>query len=107
LLLQSLARFGQQPRILHRNDRLRREVLEQCQFCDGKRANFEAAGDDLPKQIVIFAQRHIDDGTDATEFGAQSGDPIVDRGHIGAMSNPRSIDQLAAWVVGPRDVALP
>jgi len=28
LLLQGLARLGQEPRILHRDDRLRREVLQ-------------------------------------------------------------------------------
>ena len=27
LLLQCLARLGQEPRVLHRNDRLRREIL--------------------------------------------------------------------------------
>src|SRR5215472_6146975 len=29
LLLEGLARLGQQPRILHRDDRLRREILQQ------------------------------------------------------------------------------
>ena len=32
LLLQRFSRFGQQPRILHRNDRLRGEVLQQGDF---------------------------------------------------------------------------
>jgi hypothetical protein len=32
LLLQGLARLGQEPRILHRNDRLRREVFEKRDF---------------------------------------------------------------------------
>src|SRR4051795_1196694 len=32
LLLQRLARLGQQPRVLHRDHRLCREVFDQCDF---------------------------------------------------------------------------
>src|SRR5689334_25280312 len=37
LLLQRLARLGDEPRILHRDDRLRREVLQQCDLLVGER----------------------------------------------------------------------
>jgi len=40
LLLQCLARFGQQPRVLHRNDRLRREILQQRDLLVGERPDF-------------------------------------------------------------------
>jgi hypothetical protein len=36
LLLQSLARLGQEPRVLHCNDRLRREILQQRNLLVGK-----------------------------------------------------------------------
>src|SRR5262249_27018101 len=107
LLLQGLARFGDQPRVLNSDDRLCSEILEQCQFCVGKRAHFEAAGDNLTEQSLIFAQRYKGDGSDAAEFGAQPRNRIIDRGHIAAVSDPRPIDETAARVVGPRDVALP
>jgi hypothetical protein len=64
----------------------------ECEFFVGKWANFQAAGNNLSKQYVILAQRHIDDGSDATEFGAYSCDRIVDLGHIGAGSDALAID---------------
>src|SRR5215469_3191306 len=48
LLLQCLARLGQQPCVLHRNDRLRREILQQRYFLIGKGANLAASRDDPP-----------------------------------------------------------
>src|SRR3954449_4626136 len=36
LLLQGLTRLGDQPRILHRDDRLRREILDQRDLPVGK-----------------------------------------------------------------------
>src|SRR3981081_1177547 len=42
LLLQSLARLGDQPCILHRDDRLRREVLQQRDLLVGERSHFLA-----------------------------------------------------------------
>src|SRR5215472_10047356 len=56
LLLQRLLRLGQQPRILHRNDRLRREILEQRDFLSGELAHLAAVHDDCPEQRVFFAQ---------------------------------------------------
>ena len=46
LLLQRLARLGDQPRILHRDDRLRREVLQQRDLLVGERPHFVAIGGD-------------------------------------------------------------
>jgi hypothetical protein len=40
LLLQSLARLGQEPRVLHRDHRLRREVLQQRDLLFGERSYF-------------------------------------------------------------------
>src|SRR5262249_56532874 len=42
LLLQSLPRLSDEPRILHRNDRLGREVLQQCDLLVGKQPNLLA-----------------------------------------------------------------
>src|SRR5262252_427628 len=35
LLLQGLARLGQEPRVLNRNNGLRREILQQCDLLVG------------------------------------------------------------------------
>jgi hypothetical protein len=40
LLFQSLAGLGQQPRVLHRDDRLRREILQQRDLLIGERPHF-------------------------------------------------------------------
>ena len=45
LLLQSLVRLGQEPRILHRDDRLRREVLEQRNLLIAERPDLLAICD--------------------------------------------------------------
>ena len=45
LLLQRLARLGQEPRVLHCNDRLRREVLQQRDLLVGERPHLLAVDD--------------------------------------------------------------
>ena len=63
LLLQCLARLGDQPRILHRDHRLRREILQERDLLVGERANFPAMRGDVTEQGVVAAERHKDDGT--------------------------------------------
>ena len=58
LLVQRLAGLGNEPRILHRDDRLGGEVFEQRDLLVGERPDFLADGDDLPEQRVVLAQRH-------------------------------------------------
>ena len=56
LLLQGLARLGQEPRVLHRDHRLRREVLQQRDLLFGKRPYFLASGDEIcPSRHLILA----------------------------------------------------
>src|SRR5438067_1050539 len=40
LLLQGFARFGDQPRVLYRDDRLRREIVQQGDLCVGEWPDF-------------------------------------------------------------------
>ena len=47
LLFQGFARLGQEPRILHRDDRLRREVLQQRDLFIGKRSYLASIGGDV------------------------------------------------------------
>jgi hypothetical protein len=42
LLIERLARLGQEPRVLHRDDRLRREVLQERDLPVAKRAHLAA-----------------------------------------------------------------
>ena len=47
-----------QPRVLHRDDRLRREVLQQRDLLVGERADFLSVNVIAPSSSVVFAQRH-------------------------------------------------
>ena len=53
LLLQCLARLGDQPRVLHRDDRLRREVLQQRDLLVGERPDLVAVA-----VMIARAARH-------------------------------------------------
>jgi hypothetical protein len=57
LLLQSLARLGQESRVLHRDDRLRREILQQRDLLVGERSNLLAVQDDEAENGVIPTER--------------------------------------------------
>ena len=57
LLLQGLARLGDQPRVLHRDDRLRREVLQQRDLLVGERADLLAVDVSTPSRVSSLAQR--------------------------------------------------
>ena len=56
LLLQRLARLGDQPRVLHRDDRLRREVLQQRDLLVGERPHLLAIDGDDAEQRLVLAQ---------------------------------------------------
>jgi hypothetical protein len=58
LLLQCLARLGDQPRVLHRNDRLRSEVLQHRDLLFGERAHFLAVDVDSAEECLVLAQRN-------------------------------------------------
>ena len=58
LLLQCFPRLGQQPRILHRDDRLCGEILQQSDLLVRKRVNDTAEDVDVTEKLVALAQRH-------------------------------------------------
>ena len=58
LLFERLARLGQQPRVLHRDDRLRREILQQRDLLVGKRPHLAGGrSTKAPSKRVVLAQR--------------------------------------------------
>ena len=44
--------LGDEPRILHRDDRLRREILQQRDLLIGERTNFLTIDRDIPEQRI-------------------------------------------------------
>ena len=58
LLLQCLARLGQQPRVLHRDHCLCREILQQCDLLCSKRPDFLTVnGDDAEESVTVAESR--------------------------------------------------
>src|SRR5215469_14432185 len=65
LLLQGFARFGQEPRVFHCNDRLRREVLQQRDLLFIKWADDLPLGADIAEQRAFLTQRDGKQGAHA------------------------------------------
>ena len=65
-----LARLGDQPRVLHRDHRLRREVLQQRDLFVGERPDLLAIDRDRAEQRVVLAQRRRTAACGAAEFDA-------------------------------------
>ena len=68
LLLQGLARLGDQPRIFHRDHRLGGEILQQSDLLVRERADFLAIGRDRAEHRIVFAKRHRDRATSFAQF---------------------------------------
>ena len=59
LLLQGLTGLCQQPRVLHRNDRLCREVLQERDLLVGEREHLLAVDRDQAEHCVVLDQGHL------------------------------------------------
>src|SRR6516164_2262561 len=68
LLLQGLARLGQQPRILDRDHRLRREILQQRDLLVGKRLDLLAIDRQHAEQGISLPQRYGEMAAGAAEI---------------------------------------
>src|SRR5215469_3588767 len=67
LLLQCLTRLGDEPRILHCDDRLRGEILDEPNFLVRERSHFLAVNIEGSKQESVLAQRHGEQRSCAAE----------------------------------------
>ena len=68
-LLIPLTQLAEQPRVIHRDDRLRGEVLKQRDLPFGVRTLFFAIDRDEAEQPVVFTERDSDVATIAILFG--------------------------------------
>ena len=64
-----MPQLPKQPRVLHRDHRLSREVLQQCYLFVRKRAYLLAVNHDTAEQDVIFEERHDECCSRAAEIG--------------------------------------
>src|SRR5262245_1661680 len=72
LLLQGLARLGDQPRILHRDDRLRGEILQQRDLLVGERPYLAPIEGHVAEKRLFLAQRDAEMAARAAEFEKRS-----------------------------------
>jgi hypothetical protein len=63
----ALAQFTEQPRILHRDHRLLREILQQRDLLVGERSRFLAPADEGAEHRPILSERHPQRSTRAAE----------------------------------------
>jgi hypothetical protein len=89
-----VSRLGQQPRILHRDDSLRREVLQQRYLFISERSYFPAIDRDKTEQTIVFTERH-------GNVAANTADPPQDlhsrrAGETGVLRYVRSVNNILA-----------
>ena len=72
LLLQCFASFGNKPRVFHRDDRLRREVLGYRDLLVAERANFKTTDTKVAQQLATLAQRHHKTGSNAAKISSST-----------------------------------
>ncbi len=77
LLLQCLARLGQQPRVFDRDDSLHREILQQRDLLVGERPDFLAIDRQTAEQSIFLKQRHNEKGTRAAELDRSDAQPVA------------------------------
>ncbi len=79
-----------QPRVLHRDDRLRREILQQRDLLLGERPHFLAVYVDRSEQGAVVAQRHRQYRPHASNLDHRSAPRVIDPvgGQIRDMDNP-------------------
>jgi len=81
LLLQCLACLGNKPRIIHRNDRLYREVLNKPDLLAGEGLYLLAISGDVAQQRAVLPQRDKQYGAHSAEFECGSGCRAIRRCH--------------------------
>ena len=64
-MFEGLAGFGNEPRILHRDDRLPGEILNKRDLFFRKRTDFLAIDNESSEKRIVLAQRHAQYGPSA------------------------------------------
>src|SRR5215471_16209531 len=106
LLLQCLARLGQEPRVFHSDDRLRRKVLQQGYLLVRKRPDLTAVDSKVPQCGIVLTQRHDEQCANAAEIGYSPGDWIaipvgLARRSIGNLDHALPAHHTLLWLGGP------
>jgi hypothetical protein len=77
LLFQSLARLGDEPRVLHGDDCLRREIFQQRDLSFGERPDFLAVGAKNAQNDVVPEQGHVEERAHPAKLYARNCERIA------------------------------
>src|SRR6516225_1538933 len=69
LLVERLARLGEEARVLHCNDRLRCEILQQRYLLVGEGADFTPVNSQYAEQHFVATERNVQHASEATDLG--------------------------------------
>ena len=89
----ALAQLVEQPRILHRDHRLRGEILHQRDLLVGERPDFRARGGDHAEQHIVLAQRYKKTRTHAGKLERRPDHRMVDLRQVGKVNEAGAGDQ--------------
>ena len=89
--LGALAQFAKKPRVLHRDDRLRREILQQPDLHVGERTHLLTHGCDNAEQSIAFTKRYGQTGARAGELDGHLWHGMVDLGQIWGVDKGGSV----------------
>ena len=103
----ALPQFAKQPRVLHRDHRLRGEILHQRDLLVGERPDFRARGGDHAEQHIVLAQRHIKTRTHTLEFERRPDHRMVDLRQVGKVNEAGAVDQRSGDRIVGAAVPLP
>jgi hypothetical protein len=56
-VVRALPQFAEQPRVFHRDDRLRREILQQRNLLLGEWTDFLPVGGNITEKGIVLAER--------------------------------------------------
>jgi len=96
----ALADLVEQPGIVHRNRRRRREVLEQRDLFLGEWSHFLPSGGDDPKKLALWTQRNAQQRTRCCIVGVADEREVVPR-HVKDMREWFALDQRLGAFCGP------
>src|SRR5690348_14684249 len=82
-----------EPSVLHRDDGLRRKVLQQGNLLVGKGPDFLTIGGDETEERAVLSERDIQDGADALQLGSGAGYREWQGAHVGDVDKALAIEQ--------------
>ncbi len=83
--MRALAQFGDQPRILHRDHCLGREILQQCDLLVGERPHLLAVGRHVAEERAILAERDKEHRPGTLHFSGSAGNLVILGSQVGDM----------------------